>query len=405
MHFATGPIVFFIGFTAGCLDEQAKLDEIRRCSRRHLRGFCGLKVLELASIGPSNICCHVLQDYGATVTRVLNPRSAFVDHMLNAEKAVVSLDLRDSSDKVKMTELCKTSDVLLDPYRPKCLDRLGFPPATLHRLNPRLILARLSGYGNFDDREDKDYYMRPGHDINYLAETGLLWQFTGETCSRPIPPASLVAEMAGGVFTTAFGIMMALYEREKTGHGKIVDVSIADGVAYVSSHFLASRQVSQQISTSSFSSALWPNLAKQCANLLDGGAPFYRTYETKDKKYIAVGALEPHFYANLLKELGIPPATAPQMDRVAWPRISALFSGIFITETRDYWINQKNLLQLACVSPVWSPEEAIANRPPHTMRPMCFSVSPLSGGAKSSNFTILVPSKCPILLDFPQEDK
>ncbi|VDL93850.1 unnamed protein product [Schistocephalus solidus] len=331
--------------------------------------------------------------------------SAFVDHTLNAEKTTLSLDLRESPDKIKMMELCKTSDVLLDPFRPKCLDRLGFSPAILHRLNPRLILARISGYGNVDDRQDKDYYMRPGHDINYLAETGLLWQFTGETCSRPIPPASMIAEMAGGVYTTAFGIMMALYEREKTGNGKIVDVSIADGVSYVSSQFLASRQVSQRTSTASFSSALWPDLTKQCANLLDGGAPFYRTYETKDKKYVAVGAIEPHFYANLLKELGVPPATAPQMDRVAWPRICALFSGIFITETREYWINQKNLVQSACVSPVWSPEEAIANRPPHTMRPMRFSVSPLSGGSKDKNFSVQVPSKCPVLLDFPPEDR
>ncbi|VDN19441.1 unnamed protein product [Dibothriocephalus latus] len=211
--------------------------------------------------------------------------------------------------------------------------------------------------------------------------------------------------MAGGVFTTAFGIMLSLYEREETGKGKIIDVSIADGVSYVSSHFLASRQVSQQTSTATFSSALWPNIAKQCANLLDGGAPFYRTYETKDKKYIAVGAIEPHFYANLLKELGVPPATAPQMDRIAWPRISALFSGIFITETREYWISRKNLVQSACVSPVWSPEEAIANRPAHTMRHMRFSVSPLSGGAKNKNFSVLVPSLCPLLSDFPAEDK
>uniref|UniRef100_A0A5K3FSK7 Alpha-methylacyl-CoA racemase n=1 Tax=Mesocestoides corti TaxID=53468 RepID=A0A5K3FSK7_MESCO len=185
-----------------------------------------------------------------------------------------------------------------------CLDRLGFPPEVLHKANKRLILTRISGYGQPQENEEIDYYLRPGHDINYLAESGLLWLFTGETSGRPVPPANIIADIAGGAFPAAIGILLALYEREKTGVGKIVDVGIADGVSYMSTYFLASCQVSdQKASNTPFSLMHWSTLAHQCSSFVDGGAPFYRTYETKDKKYVAVGALEPQFYANLLKHL------------------------------------------------------------------------------------------------------
>ncbi|VDD83696.1 unnamed protein product [Mesocestoides corti] len=365
----------------------------------------GIKVLELAGLGPVTMCGLLLKDYGASVSRILNPNAPFVDHLLSPGKPVVALDLKNSSDRRTLLDLCKSADVLLDPYRPMCLDRLGFPPEVLHKANKRLILTRISGYGQPQENEEIDYYLRPGHDINYLAESGLLWLFTGETSGRPVPPANIIADIAGGAFPAAIGILLALYEREKTGVGKIVDVGIADGVSYMSTYFLASCQVSdQKASNTPFSLMHWSTLAHQCSSFVDGGAPFYRTYETKDKKYVAVGALEPQFYANLLKALGLTERYAPQLDRAAWPRIAAILAGIFASETRHYWCQETDLVRCACLSPVYSPAEAIERRPRHLYRHLNFSLSPLVGATRDEGaFTIRIPRPCPLLSNFPTD--
>ncbi|KAL5112045.1 Isopenicillin N epimerase component 2 [Taenia crassiceps] len=282
------------------------------------------------------MCGLILKDYGASVHRILNPNAPFSDHLLSPGKPSLSLDLKVPSDRRKLLDLCKSADVLLDPYRPKCLDRLGLAPDVLHKANKRLILTRISGYGQPESNKNIDYYLRPGHDINYLAESGILWLFIGER-GKSVYPINIIADIAGGAFPAVAGILLALYEREKSGLGKIVDVSITDGISYVSTYFMASCQLDSRNEFNALSSLMhWHSLARQCANLLDGGAPFYRIYETKDNKFVAVGALEPHFYANLLRPLGLTEKYAPQLDRHAWPRIAAILSGIFpaLLETR-----------------------------------------------------------------------
>ncbi|VUZ51090.1 unnamed protein product [Hymenolepis diminuta] len=362
----------------------------------------GISVLEMAGLGPVTMCGLILKDFGASVLRIVNPNASFTDHLLSPGKASVALNLKDATDREKFIDLCKTSDVLLDPFRPKCLERLGITPQLLHKANRGLILTRISGYGQPEEDENIDYYLRPGHSINYLAESGILSMFSSEKGTSAYP-VNLIADIAGGSFPAVAGTILALYNREKTGYGKIVDVSITDGMAYLATYFMASLQGSSQ-HVFDPSKVYWHGLALQCQGLLDGNAPFYRTYETKDKKAVAVGALEPHFYANLLKTLGLSEKYAPQLDRHAWPRIVAIFSGIFAGETRDYWCTQTDLVRNACLSPVYSMEEVLQMRHKHLYRDLSFSFSPLAGATRYEGaFSFRIPRPCPVLYDFPPD--
>nr|CDS26742.1 alpha methylacyl coenzyme A racemase [Hymenolepis microstoma] len=362
----------------------------------------GINVLEMAGLGPVTMCGLILKDFGASVLRIINPDAPFIDHLLSPGKASVELNLRNVTDKEKFISLCKTSDILLDPFRPNCLEKLGITPQLLHKVNRGLILTRISGYGQPDENENMDYYLRPGHDINYLAESGILSILSSEKGTSNYPINGL-ADIAGGSFPAVAGTILALYSREKSGEGKIVDVSITDGMAYLATYFMASLQGGGQDMFDP-SNAHWLSLAFQCQGLLNGNAPFYRTYETKDKKAVAVGALEPKFYSNLLRTLGVAEKYAPQLDRHAWPRIIAIFSGIFAGETRDYWCTQTDLVRNACLSPVYSMEEVLQMRPKHLYRDLSFSFSPLAGATRNEGaFSFRIPRPSPILYDFPPE--
>ncbi|KAL3320169.1 hypothetical protein Ciccas_001137 [Cichlidogyrus casuarinus] len=277
--------------------------------------------------------------------------------------------------------MLKESDVLLDPYRPGSLERLGlnFDEFTENEAQ-QLIVARVSGYGqvpsNIND-EEKSYYMRPGHDINYLAESGALWSIVDS--GFPTPPDVLIADFAGGAYQAVIGILLALLQRSKTGKGSIIDASITSGTSYLFSFFSISRQMANRDILRSSTTGLpiptdaslfWNDITKRGVNLLDGGAPFYRAYSTLDDQFIVVGALEPQFYQNLLQGLGISPESASQMDRKAWPRIKDLFASIFKTKTREQWLEHENgfLYKHACLSPVFSPEEALERRPQNQFR-------------------------------------
>ncbi|KAM7540944.1 hypothetical protein Aperf_G00000030679 [Anoplocephala perfoliata] len=357
----------------------------------------------MAGLGPVTMCGLFLKDFGASVLRVVNPNAPFIDHLLSPGKAIIALDLRNASDNQKLIDLCKSSDILLDPFRPKCLERFGITPQILHKANKGLILTRISGYGQPENDETIDYYLRPGHDINYLAESGILSLFLSEQ-GKPVYPLNVIADVAGGSFPAVAGTLVALFNREKSGIGKIVDVSIADGISYLATYFMAASQITHKDSHPSSPIAHWHALACQCHSLLDGRAPFYRTYHTKDKKAIAVGALEPHFYTNLLRTLGVPEKYAPQLDRHAWPRITAILSGIFLGETRDYWCTQTDLVRNACLSPVYSVEEVLQKRPKHLYRDLSFSFSPLAGATyNEGTFSFRIPRPCPLLYDFPSD--
>lgn len=227
-----------------------------------------------------------------------------------------------------VNKLCASSDVLLDTFRPGVMEKLGLGPDLLTKKNPRLIYARLTGYG-----QTGPYKGKAGHDINYVAMSGIL-SLLGRNGEPPMPPINLLADFAGGSLLCTLGIILALYERTKSGKGQVIDCGMTEGLAYLSTWLFKShdRLLSGAPGT----------------NLLDGGFPFYATYKTKDGKFMAVGALEPQFYLNLLKGLQLSPEEYPQMDVQVCRK---KFEEIFLSKTQEEWCEIFKNLD-ACVTPV-----------------------------------------------------
>lgn len=234
-----------------------------------------------------------------------------------------------------MKKLCQNSDVLIEPYRPGVMEKLGLGPEVLLRENPKLIYARLTGFGG-DGRGV--YAPRAGHDINYIAVSGLLSMF-GRKGEKPLAPVNLAADFAGGGMMCAFGICIALLERHRSGKGQVVDCAMVEGAAYVASWLYRSRDM-----------PIWGNPRGE--NMLDTGASFYDTYETKDGKFMSVGAIEPQFYLELLKGLKIDPNEISQFDDN-----QKLFTDAFKQKTQQEWCNVFDHID-ACVFPVLEWDEA-----------------------------------------------
>jgi len=232
-----------------------------------------------------------------------------------------------------LRRLIQGFDVLIEPYRPGVMEGLGLGPQEALSLNPRLIYARLTGWG-----QEGPYARLAGHDINYIALSGALSLFRRKG-ERPLPPCNILGDFAGGGMLCAFGILLALMERARSGKGQVVDAAMVDGATNLLTYFfglLAHGLMSLDIGT----------------NMLDGGAPYYQTYETRDGKFMAVGAIEARFYELLLQGLGLDPSTLPpQNDEARWPELTARFAEVFRTKTRDEWtaiFEGKD----ACVAPV-----------------------------------------------------
>lgn len=225
------------------------------------------------------------------------------------------------------------------------MERLGLGPKPMLELNKRLIYARLSGFG-----QDGPYAKRAGHDINYLAISGVLSFFSNN--GKPTPPINTLADFAGGGMTCAMGILIALLERSKSNLGQVVDVSMVEGVRYVSTYLWHTQKA--HIPARSF---IWPNQGKKEANLLDGGAHFYTVYETKDKRWISVGAIEPQFYAALLRTLDLDEDQYPQFELDKWPKLKEEFAKLFAQKTFAEWTELFREVD-ACVEPVYEYHEA-----------------------------------------------
>ncbi|KAK6751849.1 hypothetical protein RB195_003336 [Necator americanus] len=299
----------------------------------------GVRVIELAGLAPVPHCGMVLADFGATVTLIEKPNDGIIEQRMANKKTVEGLDLKSVEDCAKLRQLCKESDVLLDPYRPGVLEKMGLDPVHLLEENKGLVVCRLTGYG-----QTGPLAQEAGHDINYVAITGLLPTISGHSCQRPWPPVNLLADFAGGGLTAAFGIVAALLKREKNGgHGCIIDCSMSEGLSYLGSFVRRYHDIAH----------LWtePYAA------FSGDCPIYRSYETKDKKWLAVGALEPKFNSNLFEVLGMDKNMA---DMYADPAgMIAEMEQIFRTKTRDEWMalfEGKN----ACVTPVLDLDEAVS---------------------------------------------
>jgi alpha-methylacyl-CoA racemase len=306
--------------------------------------LAGVKVIELGGIGPGPHTGMVLADLGADVVRVRRPGGLTMPaedrDLLHRGKRIVDLDVKTQPGT--LLQLAAKADVLLDCFRPGTCERLGIGPDDCAVVNPRLIFARITGWG-----QDGPLAPTAGHDINYLSQTGAL-SALGYADRPPMPPLNLVADFGGGSMLVLLGIAVALYERERSGKGQIVDAAMVDGVSVLA----------QMMWTMKSTGALRD---RRESFLLDGGAPFYRCYETSDGKYMAVGAIEPQFFAALLDGLGLTPEEVPgQLDIGSYPRMYDVFAERFASRTRDEW-TQVFAGTDACVTPVLTWSEAATN--------------------------------------------
>ncbi|WP_310773851.1 CaiB/BaiF CoA transferase family protein [Mycobacterium sp. Z3061] len=303
--------------------------------------LAGVRVIELGGIGPGPHAGMVLADLGADVVRVRRPGGLQMPaedrDLLHRGKRIVDLDVKTQPGA--LLELAATADVLLDCFRPGTCERLGIGPDECASVNRRLIYARITGWG-----QDGPLASTAGHDINYLSQTGAM-SALGYRDRPPMPPLNLVADFGGGSMLVLLGIVTALYEREHSGMGQVIDAAMVDGVSVLAQMMWTMKSTgSLRDQRESF--------------LLDGGAPFYRCYETADGKYVAVGAIEPQFFAALLAGLGLSPDEVPaQLDAGSFPRMRELFTEKFASRTRDEWTEVFAGTD-ACVTPVLTWAEA-----------------------------------------------
>ena len=311
--------------------------------------LAGLKVVELAGIGPGPHAAMILTDLGADVVRIDRPGGlrlgdpAVPDPTLRGRRRVEA-DLKSAEGRETVLRLVEKADVLLEGYRPGVTERLGVGPDDCHARNPRLVYGRMTGWG-----QDGPMAPRAGHDINYISLTGAL-HAVGRAGERPVPPLNYVGDFGGGSMLLVVGVLGALWEAGRSGQGQVVDAAMVDGASLLSQMF-------------------WGFLAQKAwvdergVNLLDGAAPFYDTYTCADGRHVAVGAIEPQFYAALLAGLGLADADLPhQFDRDAWPATKERFAGIFATRSRDDWAAAFDGTD-ACVTPVLAFGEVAAH--PH----------------------------------------
>ncbi|KAI8096716.1 CoA-transferase family III domain-containing protein [Halteromyces radiatus] len=305
-------------------------------------------VFEMAGLAPAPFAGMILADFGAKVIRVDRPNSTHVD-LLSRNKQSIALDMKNPASIQLFKSLITKADILLDPFRPGVMEKLGLGPSVLLEINPTLIFARLSGYGQTGSSS-----MAAGHDINYLAISGVL-EMLGRKGEAPAFPMNLLADFAGGGLMCVMGILIALYERSRSGKGQIVDANLTSGTAYLNSFPYLMRQ----------QGLIWSD--ERGSNMLDSGAHFYEVYKTKDDRYMAVGAIEPQFYAELLHGLGLDKQSdlPGQLETEHWPSMKARFTEIFATKTQLEWTQIFDGTD-ACVTPVLSTEESIPGYTPNS---------------------------------------
>lgn len=311
----------------------------------------GIRVVELAGLGPAPFCAMLLADLGADVIRIDRPPGSGVagfERLTCRNRRSLGLDLKQRAARDVLLWLIDRADILVEGFRPGVAERLGFGPDVCMTRNPRLVYGRMTGWG-----QDGPLAQRAGHDINYIALTGAL-HAVGSEGGQPVPPLNLVGDFGGGALYLAMGLLAALVERGASGRGQVVDAAMTDGVNSLMAFFHEFRE-----------RGLWTS--ERGTNLLDGGAPFYSTYQTSDGEYVAVGALEPQFFDELLSRLGIDPADQPaQYDPQGWPQLRRQLAAAFRKKTRDEWAEAFADTD-ACVSPVLSMAE-VPEHPQSTQR-------------------------------------
>jgi alpha-methylacyl-CoA racemase len=299
----------------------------------------------------------ILGDLGADVVRVdrpsVNPVGAVKD-TTNRNRRIVAADLKSDEGRKLLLDLIATADVLIEGYRPGVTERLGLGPEDCAKINDRLIYARMTGWGQTGPRNQQ-----AGHDINYISLNGILHSI-GRVNERPVPPLNLAGDFGGGSMFLLVGILAALWERQSSGKGQVVDAAMVDGSSVLAQMIWQFR-----------ASGMWTD--ERGTNMLDGGAPYYDTYECADGRYVAVGAIEPQFYAAMLAGLGLDGADLPdQNDTSRWPELRAALTEAFAARDRDHWA--KVFAQSdACVTPVLAFGE-VQTEPHNTERDTFYEV-------------------------------
>jgi len=308
--------------------------------------LAGLRVLEFEAIGPGPFCGMMLADMGADVIVIDRPAAAdlgmkrerWMDVMMRGRRSV-TVDLKSKDGAAAAAELAAKADAIIEGFRPGVMERLGLGPEALLARNPRLVYGRMTGWG-----QDGPLAQRAGHDINYIALAGVLHAI-GRRGEPPVPPLNLVGDFGGGGMLLAFGIVCALLEARASGSGQVVDAAMVEGASLLAAMFAGF-----------LAQGSWSE--ERGVNVLDTGAPWYRAYETKDARYVAVGAIEAKFYAELIERLGIAGESLPaQNDRSRWPELHRRFAEVFRTKTRDEWRAVFEGSD-ACFAPVLSFSEA-----------------------------------------------
>jgi alpha-methylacyl-CoA racemase len=313
--------------------------------------LAGIRVLELAGVGPAPFCAMLLSDMGADIVRIDRPNAIDLGvpidprfDLLRRGRRSVVLDLKSAAGLQTAKRLVAKADILIEGFRPGVMERLGLGPDTCLALNRRLVYGRITGWG-----QDGPLANAVGHDIDYIALAGVLGAI-GPRDGAPVPPLNLVGDYGGGALYLAFGVVCALLEARTSGDGQVVDAAMVDCAASLNTGTYG------QLANGTWTDA-------RGSNALDGGAPWYSAYETADREYVCVGAIEPRFYADLLRRLGLDAEDLPaQHDRAGWPRLRERFAVVFRTRTRAEWQAALEGTD-ACFAPVLSLAEAAAH--PH----------------------------------------
>lgn len=341
----------------------------------------GMKIIELAGIGPGPFCGMMLSDMGAEVVRVNRAsgpapgiHGKSIKHILNRGRKTIAVDLKRPEGTETVLRLCEKADALFEGFRPGVTERMGLGPEPCMARNPRLVYGRITGWG-----QTGPLCKSAGHDINFIALTGALHSI-GRKGERPVPPLNLVGDFGGGGMLLAYGIVCGLIEAQRSGKGQVVDAAMVDGTAALMALFFG------RLSDERYGS-------ERGTNILDSGAHFYDTYETQDGKYIAIGAIEPQFYAKLIEKTGLDPVRfADQMNRNRWPEYKEEMIRVFKTKTRDEWCTIMEGSD-ACFAPVLSMREA-PEHPLNQARETFITIDGLPQPAPTPRFSRTAPEVC-----------
>jgi alpha-methylacyl-CoA racemase len=304
----------------------------------------GVRVLDLSGLGPAPFATMMLADFGASVLSVRRPDPMPFDPAvaMSRGKDVIGLDLRSPGGQEVARRLAQSADVLVEGFRPGVMERLGLGPDALLAINPRLIYARLTGWG-----QTGPYAKRVGHDINYLAISGALGVIGEE---RPVAPPALLGDLANGSYTLMIGVLLALFERERSGRGQVIDAAIVDGASYMLGAMFGEIEL-----------GLWDGDPSH--SMLGGTAPFYGVYLCADDRWFSVGAIEQKFYAEMLRILGlddVDASAAAQLDRASWPALRERIAAVFRTRSQAEWTEAFDPFE-ACGAPVLGLDELAQN--------------------------------------------